>query len=68
MSFFDFLEIIPLKNIIIYLIVINIVGFHAMLIDKNKAKRGSWRISEKTLFILTLLRRWNWNDFGNVFI
>lgn len=26
-----------------------------MLIDKQKAKRGSWRISEKTLFILTLL-------------
>jgi len=26
-----------------------------MLIDKQKAKKGSWRIPEKTLFLLTLL-------------
>lgn len=50
-----FLQIFPLKNIIIYLVIINIVGFLAMLIDKEKAKRGAWRIPEKTLFILTLL-------------
>lgn len=26
-----------------------------MLIDKQKAKRGAWRIPEKTLFMITLL-------------
>ena len=26
-----------------------------MFIDKQKARKGSWRIPEKTLFILTLL-------------
>ena len=26
-----------------------------MLIDKRKAQKGSWRIPEKTLFIITLL-------------
>lgn len=30
-------------------------GFLAMLIDKQKAKKGSWRIPEKSLFIITLL-------------
>lgn len=38
-----------------YLIAINIIGFFAMWIDKVKAKRGSWRTPEKTLFTITLL-------------
>lgn len=41
--------------LIIYLIVINIVGFLAMLIDKKKAEKGRWRIKEGTLMMLTLL-------------
>ncbi len=49
------LEIIPIKNIIIYLIIINLIGFLAMLIDKQKAKKGSWRIPEKDLFLITIL-------------
>ncbi len=48
-------EILTLQNILLYLIIINIVGFLAMLIDKRKAQKGSWRIPEKTLFIITLL-------------
>ena len=44
-----------LKYIIIYLIVINLVGFLAMGIDKRRAKKGEWRIKEGTLFIITLL-------------
>ena len=40
---------------VLYLIVINLVGFCAMGIDKFKAKRGSWRIPEKSLFTITLL-------------
>lgn len=40
---------------IIYLLMINIVGFAMMGIDKNRAKRGEWRIPEKTLFTCALL-------------
>ena len=39
----------------IYLLLINLVGFAMMGIDKNRAKRGAWRISEKTLFTCALL-------------
>ena len=48
-------DIFTTKNIIIYFIIINLIGFLAMYIDKRKAKKGSWRISEKTLFIITAL-------------
>lgn len=48
-------EILTLQNILLYVIIINVIGFLAMLIDKKKAKRGSWRIAEKTLFTITLL-------------
>ena len=48
-------EILTLKNFIIYLIIINIIGFLIMWIDKRKAIKGNWRIPEKTLFIITAL-------------
>lgn len=48
-------EIFTIKNIIIYLVAINLIGFLAMWIDKRKAQKGSWRIQEKTLFMITLL-------------
>ncbi|MCD8046393.1 MAG: DUF1294 domain-containing protein [Clostridiales bacterium] len=34
-----------------YLIVINLVGFFSMGLDKRKARRGKWRISEARLFV-----------------
>lgn len=43
------------KNIIIYLLVINLIGFFIMWLDKRKAKYGRWRIPENTLFLITLL-------------
>ena len=43
------------KNFIIYLIVINIIGFYVMWSDKRKAQKGKWRIPENTLFLITLL-------------
>ena len=49
------IEIIGWKNIIIYLLVVNVLGFFAMGIDKLKAKKGSWRIPENTLFMFTIL-------------
>ncbi len=43
------------KYIIIYVIIINIISFLAMYIDKKKAYYGKWRIKETTLFLLVLL-------------
>ena len=51
----NFNEIFTIKNIIVYLIAINIIAFLAMWIDKKKAKRGRYRISEQALFTLVLL-------------
>lgn len=45
-------QIFSVKNIAIYLILINLITFLAMYIDKRKAKKGKRRIPEKTLFIL----------------
>ena len=44
-----------MKYILIYLGIINLIGFFAMFLDKQKAKRGKWRIPEKTLFLLAVI-------------
>lgn len=44
-----------MKYFIIYLIIINLIAFLSMYIDKRKAKYGKWRIKEYTLFILALI-------------
>ena len=41
-------------KMIIYLLIINCIGFVIMGIDKRKARRGEWRISERTLFACAL--------------
>lgn len=38
-----------------YLFIINIIGFALMGIDKKRAVRGAWRISEASLFLTALL-------------
>lgn len=43
------------KIILIYLLVINFIGFCAMFLDKRKAQKGKWRIPEKTLFLFAFL-------------
>lgn len=52
---FSLEEMLSIQNILLYLVVINLFGFFIMWLDKRKAKKGSWRISEKTLFIITAL-------------
>ena len=47
-------SIFTIKNLIIYLIIINIIAFLAMFIDKKKAEKDKWRIKESTLLILAL--------------
>lgn len=41
--------------IYLYLVIINIVGFLSMYIDKRKAKKHQWRISENTLMLIALI-------------
>lgn len=48
-------NIFTIKNILIYLVIINLAAFLAMYIDKKRAKWGKWRIKESTLFTLVLL-------------
>ena len=38
-----------------YLVIINLIGVFIMWLDKYKAKKGAWRIKEKTLFLVALL-------------
>lgn len=40
---------------LIYLLVVNAVGFAVMLYDKYLAKNNLWRIPEKTLFSIALI-------------
>ncbi len=41
--------------LILYLILINLVAFALMGIDKSRARRHKWRIPEKTLFLSAIL-------------
>ena len=43
------------KYFIIYLIVINLIAFFAMYLDKRKARYGKWRIPEQSLLVLALI-------------
>lgn len=48
------IEITP-EMIILYVLIINLIGFLIMGIDKFKAQKGYWRTPEKTIFTITLL-------------
>ncbi len=41
--------------LLLYFCVASLLGFLLMGIDKRRAKRNRWRISEKTLFLVALL-------------
>lgn len=49
------IKIFTMQNIIIYLLIINVIAFLAMWLDKRKAEKGKWRISETTLLLLGVL-------------
>ncbi len=38
-----------------YLLIINLLGFCSMGIDKKRAKAREWRIKESTLFLISFL-------------
>lgn len=57
----ELIEMFPfltIKNVLIYFLCINVIGFLAMFIDKKKAERRAWRISEKALILLTMFGGW----------
>lgn len=41
--------------LLIYLLLINAVGFAIMLVDKQKARKKLWRIPEATLMTVALI-------------
>ena len=41
--------------LLVYLLIINAVGFILMLVDKVKAKKNLWRIPEATLFLTAII-------------
>ena len=41
--------------LLVYLLIINAVGFVLMLVDKVKAKKNLWRIPEATLFLVAAI-------------
>lgn len=49
------LSLINWKYVLLYLLIINIIGFLAMGLDKLKAKKEWWRIPEGTLMTICLL-------------
>jgi len=44
-----------LSPINLYYLLISLLGFFAMLLDKKKSVKGKWRIKETTLMLLALL-------------
>ncbi len=40
---------------IIYLLIVNVISFIAIGIDKNRARNKKWRIPEKQLWLLALI-------------
>lgn len=44
-----------MKFILIYLFILNLLGFTTMFIDKRKAKRSAWRIPEARLILIAAL-------------
>ena len=45
----------PIWILVIYLVIINLVLFVTMAIDKQKAKRDKRRVPEATLFLMALI-------------
>lgn len=45
-----------MQNILlIFFLIVNLVGFLIMLVDKNRAINHEWRINENTLFLISII-------------
>ena len=45
----------PVNYLLVLLAVMSVFLFVLMAVDKGRARRGAWRVSEKTLFLFALL-------------
>ena len=43
------------RILLIYLVIINLIAFLLMAMDKSRARKHQWRIPEKTLFLSAIL-------------
>lgn len=41
--------------LVVYLLLMNVIGFGIMGVDKRRAVKRMWRIPERTLFLIALL-------------
>lgn len=44
-----------MKILLLYLVLVNLAGIMAVLIDKRRARHDEWRVRERTLFFLALV-------------
>lgn len=44
-----------MKYLYLYLVIVNAAGFLSMLVDKQKACTGAWRIPERTLMVIAAI-------------
>ena len=44
-----------MKYLLIYLVIVNVIGLVIMHADKQKARKGAWRISEATLMTVAAI-------------
>lgn len=44
-----------MEIVLVHFLIINVIGYSLMGIDKKRAVRGAWRISEASLFTVAFL-------------
>ena len=44
-----------IRIVLTYLLIVNVIGFCSMGLDKRKARKNQWRIPEATLFAIAFL-------------
>nr|WP_245976850.1 DUF1294 domain-containing protein [Oceanobacillus arenosus] len=45
----------PMKQLLAYILLVNVIEFFLMRVDKQKAIRGQYRIPERTFWLLAIL-------------
>lgn len=58
------MEQVILKAVLVYLLVMSLAGYAIMGVDKQKARRGHYRIPERTLLLIAFLGGGIGSTFG----
>lgn len=59
-------KLVTVENVLLYLIIINVIGFLAMGIDKSKARRRKLAYSRENFVYNYCFGWWHWYYFGYV--